>query len=57
MEDWKFAQKDPSECLAKLHFYSVTKKHACGEIEARITVKEFATCKNQRPEVLRLGRY
>ena len=45
MEDWKFAQKDPSECLAKLHFYSVTKKHACGEIEARITVKEFATCK------------
>ena len=45
MEDWKFAQKDPSECLAKLHFYSVTKKHACGEIEAHITVKEFATCK------------
>jgi hypothetical protein len=45
MEDWKFAQKDPSECLARLHFYTVTKKHACGEIEARITVKEFATCK------------
>ena len=45
MEDWKFAQKDPSECLARLHFYSVTKKHACGEMEARITVKEFASAK------------
>ena len=45
MEDWKFAQKDPSESLAKLHFFSVTKKHVCGEIEARITVKEFATHK------------
>jgi hypothetical protein len=45
MEDWKFAQKDPSESLAKLHFFSVTKKHVCGELEARITVKEFATYK------------
>jgi hypothetical protein len=45
MEDWKFAQKDPSEALAKLHFFSVTKKHAGGELEARITVKEYATYK------------
>jgi len=45
MEDWKFVQKDPSEGLAKLHFFSVTKKHASGELEARITVKEFATAK------------
>jgi hypothetical protein len=43
MSDWKFLQGDPSEALAKLHFFSVTKKHAAGEIEARITVKEFAT--------------
>jgi hypothetical protein len=43
MNDWKFAQRDPSEQLAKLHFFSYTKKHASGEIEARITVKEFAT--------------
>jgi hypothetical protein len=43
MNDWKFAQRDPSERLAKLHFFSFTKKHAAGEIEARITVKEFAT--------------
>lgn len=43
MDDWKYLQRDPSEALAKLHFFSVTKKHSSGEIEARITVKEFAT--------------
>jgi hypothetical protein len=43
MSGWKLVQRDPSEALAQLHFFSVTKKHACGEIEARITVKEFAT--------------
>jgi hypothetical protein len=43
MDDWKYLQRDPSEAFAKLHFFSVTKKHASGEIEARITVKEFAT--------------
>ncbi len=43
MNDWKYVQRDPSEALARLHFFTVTKKHACGEIEARITVKEFAT--------------
>lgn len=45
MEDWKFSQQDPSECLARLHFFSIKKKHAAGEIEARITVKEFASAK------------
>ena len=45
MEDWKFAQQDSSEALAKLHFFSVKKKHARGEVEAHITVKEFATTK------------
>jgi hypothetical protein len=43
MSDWKHAQRDPSEALAQLHFFSVKKKHAAGEIEARITVHEFAT--------------
>jgi len=43
MDDWKYLQRDPSEALARLHFFSVTKKHSSGEIEARITVKEFAT--------------
>ena len=43
MDDWKYLQRDPSEALAQLHFFSVKKKHSSGEIEARITVKEFAT--------------
>jgi len=45
VEDWKFTQQDPSEALAQLHFFSVKKKHAHGEVEARITVKEFAMAK------------
>ena len=45
VEDWKFVEKDPSEALARLHFFSVKKKHASGEVEARITVKEFASAK------------
>jgi hypothetical protein len=45
MNEWKLVERDPSEALAKLHFFSVTKKHATGDIEARITVKEFATAK------------
>lgn len=45
MNDWKLMQRDPSEALARLHFFSVKKKHAAGEIEARITVKEFVTAK------------
>ena len=45
MEDWKFVEKDPSEALARLHFFSIKKKHASGEVEARITVKEFASAK------------
>ena len=43
MNDWKLAQRDPSEKLARLHHFSFTKKHASGEIEAIITVKEFVT--------------
>ena len=43
MNDWKLAQRDRSEKLAKLHYFSFTKKHATGEIETRITVKEFVT--------------
>ena len=45
MNEWKLIQKDPSEGLARLHFFSVKKKHASGVIEARITVKEFVTAK------------
>lgn len=43
MEDWKYSQNQPSEALAKLHFFSTKKKHAGGEVELRITVKEFVS--------------
>ena len=45
MNEWKLVQRDPSEDLARLHFFSIKKKHAGGVIEARITVKEFVTFK------------
>jgi hypothetical protein len=45
MEGWKFLEKDPSEALARLHFFSVKKKHASGDLEVRITIKEFASAK------------
>ncbi len=43
MEDWKYSQRDPSEALAKLHFFSVKKKHKTGEVELRITIHEYVT--------------
>ena len=52
MNEWKLVQKDPSEALARLHFFSVKKKHATGEIEARITVKEFVTAKTSDMQFL-----
>jgi hypothetical protein len=43
MDDWIYAQKNPAERLARLHRFSVLKKHAAGEVEVDITVKEFVT--------------
>jgi hypothetical protein len=43
MSDWKYAQLDPSEALARLHYFSTKKRHATGEVELRITVREFVT--------------
>jgi len=43
MSEWKYVQEHPSEALSRLHFFSVRKKHSAGEIETRITVREFAT--------------
>lgn len=42
MSEWVFAQTDPSQQLAKLHFYSVKK----GEAEITIRVREFVTPKD-----------
>jgi len=43
MEEWKYAQTDPSEQLARLHFFSMRKRHDDGEVELTITVKEYFT--------------
>ena len=41
--EWVYAQTDPSEELAQLHYFSFKKHQAEGEIEFVITVKEFAS--------------
>jgi len=41
MPDWTFAQTQPSDELAQLHFFSMKKAHAGGDVEFVITVKEY----------------
>ena len=41
MSDWTFAQTQPSEELAQLHFFSIKKRQPDGDIEFVITVKEY----------------
>ena len=43
MNDWGYAQGDPSQQLARLHFFSMMKHYPGGEVEITITVKEFVT--------------
>jgi hypothetical protein len=43
MAEWTFAQTDPKDELALLHFFSINKLQDNRVIEFRITVKEFAT--------------
>ena len=43
MAEWTFAQTQPSDELAQLHFYSVHKRQGDKTIEFRITVREYAT--------------
>jgi len=43
MNDWGFAQTDPSQRLARLHHFSVLKLQDGHEIEFTITVKEYYT--------------
>ena len=43
-QEWTFAQTDPSQQLAMVHYFSVTKNEADDrEIEFLITIKEFVT--------------
>ncbi len=47
MDDWVYAQGNPSEQLARVHRFSMVKKSESGaEVEFGITVKEFATPKD-----------
>jgi hypothetical protein len=41
--EWIYAQNDPSEELAQLHYFTFKKSRPEGEIEFVITVKEFAS--------------
>lgn len=43
MNDWQYAQTDPHEQLARLHFFSMKKLQGEAEIEMTITVKETFT--------------
>jgi hypothetical protein len=41
--DWTFAESNPSDELALLHFFSVQKPQGDRTIEFRITVREYAS--------------
>ena len=43
MTEWGYAQQDPSEELAKLHFFTIKTVQAGQAIEFTITVKEYVT--------------
>jgi hypothetical protein len=47
MSEWTFAQSNPSEELAQLHYFSMKKRQSDAEVEFLITVREFAT-RNQQ---------
>ena len=42
MSNWSFPTSTPAEELAELHYFSVKKTHAGGEVEFVITVYEYA---------------
>jgi hypothetical protein len=43
MSDWGYAQSNPNERLARLHYFSMKKLQDGVEIEMTITVQEFFT--------------
>ena len=40
-EEWTYAQSDPDDELAKLHYFSMKKRQASGDVEFTITVREY----------------
>ena len=45
MQEWGFAQTHPSQQMAELHMFSITKVQPDGEVEFIVTVKEYLTPK------------
>ena len=45
-EEWTYAQSDPDDQLARLHYFSMLKRQADGDVEFTITIKEYV----QNPE-------
>ena len=41
MKDWAYAQHQPDDQLARLHYFTMKKQHARGEVVFTITVHEF----------------
>ncbi len=45
-DEWTYAQVDPADELAKLHYFSMKKRQASGDVEFTISVREYV----QNPE-------
>lgn len=43
MSEWTYAQQDPSDELCQLHYFSIKKRQADGDVEFVIAIKEFVT--------------
>lgn len=43
MSEWIYAQNEPAEELAQLHYFSFKKRQPEGDVDFVITVKEFAS--------------
>ena len=52
--EWTFAQTDPAQQLAQVHYFSVIKKQGNEEIEFLITIKEYVTPRDPTMKFLAL---
>jgi hypothetical protein len=48
MAEWELCQVHPSDELAQLHFFSMKKLQPNGEVEFRITVREYVASKDNQ---------
>lgn len=47
MAEWELAQSRPSDQLCQLHYFSMKKQEAAGEVEFSITVREYVVGRDQ----------